>query len=150
MWIVGFWLKKKVFVPWSRYFSFQFRPSDPTVSCSSWSLSSWELVIETSMMEVDSAAAGSSAALPLPDAAASSPAALPVPNGIPGVIAAVQDPLHFGGQQVGQQVVIPGFQNGVVALQPNGVQTVGSQLGTVDLGNPAEQCVWNSWSSSRG
>ena len=70
-------------------------------------------------------------------ASASAPAAAGV-NGIPGVLAAVNDPIQFGGQQVevqipvhpnfqsgGGQVAIPGFQGG--AVQQNSMHLFGSQ-----------------------
>ena len=58
-------------------------------------------------MQVDSVGSQSDSAAP----------ALPVPATpaqVPGVIAAVNDPLQFGGQPSGGQVVIPGFRNAAV------------------------------------
>ena len=80
--------------------------------------------------------------------AASAPAVAENVNGIPGVLAAVNDPIQFGGQQVevqipvhpgfqsggGQQVAIPGFQSG--AVQQNSMQLFGSQPGG---GNTVQQ-----------
>ena len=65
---------------------------------------------------------------PQSDAAASSAVPVPAtPAQVPGIVAVVGDPLQFGGQPNGGQVLIPGFQN--AAAQPNGVVPFISQPG---------------------
>ena len=71
-------------------------------------------------MQVDSVGSQS-------DAAASSLPVPATPAQVPGIVAVVGDPLQFGGQPNGGQVLIPGFQN--AAAQPNGVVPFISQPG---------------------
>ena len=70
-------------------------------------------------MQVDSVGSQSDAAASLPVPA--------TPAQVPGIVAVVGDPLQFGGQPNGGQVLIPGFQN--AAAQPNGVVPFISQPG---------------------
>ena len=67
-----------------------------------------------------------------PQSESAAPASSAAVQSIPGVLGVVNDPLQFGGQQV----VIPGFQNG--AVPQTSTHLFGSQPGAL---NPVEQLV---------